>query len=246
MNSLETIVRFFQTGGVFMIPILLVLAIGTAIVVERIITLARCRVNGERLWGQLGPFVQNRKLEEAARVCSHSRAPLYHVLSAGVRGMNRSLSREEIQGTMDEAMMEVVPRLDARLHYLPNLANVATLLGLLGTIIGLIEAFTAVSLADPSQKAAMLAKGISMAMNTTAFGLIVAIPLMLIYTFLQTRTNRIINTLDEFGLKLLNLSGQVIRESTITERIPLRANGGTDPHMTPREAEVVKGAGHAR
>jgi len=101
-------------------------------------------------------------------------------------------------------MLEVLPPLERRTSYLPILANVATLLGLLGTIIGVIQAFAAVSAADPSQKATLLAHGISVALNMTAFGLIVAVPLILSYAFLQSGTTKIIDSLDQYSTKLAN------------------------------------------
>jgi biopolymer transport protein ExbB/TolQ len=101
-------------------------------------------------------------------------------------------------------MREVLPQLEKRIHYLYTLSNVATLIGLLGTVVGLITAFTAVSLADPAQKAALLATGISLALNNTAFGLMVAILLMLAYSYMQSRAARIGDEIDEFSLRLVN------------------------------------------
>ena len=101
--------------------------------------------------------------------------------------------------------MEVMPRLEKRTHYLATFANIATLLGLLGTIIGLIAAFTAVANADPSQKATLLSESISVAMNTTAFGLMSAIPLLMFHALLQTRTNEIVDSFEMAGVKLLNI-----------------------------------------
>ncbi len=101
--------------------------------------------------------------------------------------------------------MEVVPRLEKRTHYLATFANIATLLGLLGTIIGLIKAFTAVSHADPAEKADLLSASISVAMNTTAFGLMVAIPLLLVYTVLQSKTTTLVDSLEMASVKFLNI-----------------------------------------
>lgn len=101
--------------------------------------------------------------------------------------------------------MEAVPNLEKRTPYLATFANIATLLGLLGTIIGLIEAFTAVSNANPSEKADMLSASISVAMNTTAFGLMVAIPLLLIYAVLQTKTTQLVDSLEMASVKFLNI-----------------------------------------
>ena len=101
--------------------------------------------------------------------------------------------------------METLPRLEKRTPYLATLANVSTLLGLLGTIIGLIAAFTAVAHADPAEKASLLSQSISVAMNTTAFGLMSAIPLLLFHAVLQTKTNEIVDSFEMAGVKLLNL-----------------------------------------
>jgi biopolymer transport protein ExbB/TolQ len=241
MTSLAAYLNFFQAGGFFMYPILLVLAVATAIVVERIVVIARSGTNGERLWSQIAPPIQGRRMDEAVRHCTLARTPLHRVLAGGIRGMKGSFRREDVQGSVDEAMMQVIPRLEARLTYLPNLANVATLLGLLGTIVGLIQAFTAVSVADPSQKAALLAKGISVAMNTTAFGLIVAVPLMLVYGFLQSRTNRVIDTVEEYSLRLVNLAGQLAREDASSDGYP----NGAELHQR-RAVGMVKGVAHGK
>ena len=129
-------------------------------------------------------------------------------------GLNRVRSarrREDVEQAMEESLMEVMPRLEKRTHYLATFANIATLLGLLGTIIGLIKAFTAVSNANPAEKADLLSASISVAMNTTAFGLMVAIPLLLIHTLLQTKTTEIVDSLEMASVKFLN---------SVTERAP--------------------------
>lgn len=105
---------------------------------------------------------------------------------------------------MEESLMEVMPNLEKRTHYLATFANIATLLGLLGTIIGLIRAFTAVSAANPAEKADLLSASISVAMNTTAFGLMAAIPLLLIHTVLQTKTTEVVDSLEMASVKFLN------------------------------------------
>jgi len=206
MNAtpLHGLITFFQSGGVFMYVILLVLAVGSAIVVERWVVLARAGVNGPRLWGTVQEHLDSGRLTEAAELLAPGRTPLHRVLHAGAAALAQSADREDVENAVEETMMDIMPRLEKRLHYLPTLANVATLLGLLGTIVGLIEAFTSVAVADPSQKAALLSKGISLAMNTTAFGLVVAIPLMLCYSALHARTNALIDTLDQFAFKLIN------------------------------------------
>ena len=127
------------------------------------------------------------------------------MLSQGITRLKSASSRDDIESAMEETMMEAIPRLEKRTHYLAMFANIATLLGLLGTIIGLIEAFTAVSKVDPAQKAEILSSSISVAMNTTAFGLMVAIPMIFIFTILQTKTTEIIDSLEMATVKFVNL-----------------------------------------
>lgn len=128
-----------------------------------------------------------------------------NMIGAGLQRLVRRQSREDIEYAMEEGLLEVMPRLEKRTQYLSTLANVSTLLGLLGTIIGLIAAFTAVASADPAEKASLLSQSISVAMNTTAFGLMSAIPLLLIHSLLQTKTNEIVDSFEMAGVKVLNL-----------------------------------------
>ena len=134
----------------------------------------------------------------------NSNVAVYRIAAAGIARFMRSRRREEIESAMEEGVMEALPGLEKRTPYLATLANVATLLGLLGTIIGLIAAFTAVASAVPSEKASMLSSSISVAMNTTAFGLISAIPLLLLHMLLQTRTAEIVDSFEMAGVKVLN------------------------------------------
>jgi biopolymer transport protein ExbB/TolQ len=131
---------------------------------------------------------------------------------------------------MEESLMEVLPRLEKRTHYLATFANMATLMGLLGTIIGLIDAFTAVSNANPAEKAELLSSSISIGMNCTAFGLMVAIPLVLIHSLLQTKTTEIIDSLEMASVKFLN----AITERATGEGKPAEAVAGAAP--PPRRA----------
>jgi len=211
---MATFLTFFQSGGIFMYFILFVLMLGTAIIIERWLVIRAAQVNAPRLWDEVNTHLNAGRLEDAAVVCQAGKTPLHQVLNAGVDALSSAKDREEVENAVEESMMEIMPRLEARLHYLPTLANVATLLGLLGTIMGLIEAFTSVAVADPSQKAALLSKGISLAMNTTAFGLIAAIPLMLLYSALHARTNALIDGLDQFAFKLINLLSSLHRRSS--------------------------------
>jgi biopolymer transport protein ExbB/TolQ len=203
---LDTIIRFFQDGGPFMYPIAIVLALGLAITLERFLYLGSVR-RRNRLAFERGilPALQKRDYQRAMKAATSSDSAIASVLGAGISRLLNNGRREDIEYAMEEGLMEVLPRLEKRTQYLATLANVATLLGLLGTIIGLIAAFTAVAAADPAQKATLLSESISVAMNTTAFGLISAIPLLLFHALLQTRTNEIVDSFEMAGVKLLNM-----------------------------------------
>jgi len=208
METFWAIIDFFKSGGFFMYPILLTLAVGTAIIIERIIFLSRAWIDGRALWDRIEPDIRSKQLAEAIQQCRESEAALPAVLAAGLeKARNTKLvraDREDLENHIEEAMLTVMPQLERRTHYLPTLANVATLLGLLGTIIGLIQSFQSITAADPAQKATLLAHGVSVAMNTTAFGLMVAIPIMLCYAYIQSRTIKIVDMLDAFSIKLVN------------------------------------------
>ncbi|QBM17165.1 hypothetical protein MARI_12710 [Marinobacter sp. JH2] len=203
---LDTLIRFFQDGGPFMYPIAVVLAIGLAITLERFVYLGSVRRRNRMAFERgILPALQKRDYSRAMKAASSSDSAIASVLGAGLARLLNNSRREDIEYAMEEGLMEVLPRLEKRTQYLATLANVATLLGLLGTIIGLIAAFTAVAAADPAQKASLLSESISVAMNTTAFGLISAIPLLLFHALLQTRTNEIVDSFEMAGVKLLNI-----------------------------------------
>jgi biopolymer transport protein ExbB/TolQ len=135
-------------------------------------------------------------------------------MSYGISSAKTSRRRDDIETAMEEGLMEVVPKLEKRTHYLATFANVATLLGLLGTIIGLIDAFTSISEANPAEKADLLSSSISVAMNTTAFGLMVGIPLLLLHSWLQTKTTEIVDSLEMASVKVLNSITSAMRPET--------------------------------
>lgn len=203
---LETVIRFFQEGGPFMYPIAVVLAIGLAITLERFVYLGAVR-RRNRLAFERGilPLLQKRDYQRAMRAANSSDSAIASIMGAGIGRLLNNHRREEIEYAMEEGLMEVLPRLEKRTQYLATLANIATLMGLLGTIIGLISAFTAVAAADPAQKATLLSESISVAMNTTAFGLMSAIPMLMFHALLQTRTNEIVDSFEMAGVKLLNI-----------------------------------------
>ena len=205
MDAYTTIVGFFQSGGLFMYPIVLILALGLAIAIERYIYLSMARTSNHRIWRKLQPLLQKGDYLQVAMVTEKSRSALSHIFSYGLNRARTSRRRDDVEIAMEEGLMETIPNLEKRTPYLATFANIATLLGLLGTIIGLIQAFTAVAAANPAEKADMLSASISVAMNTTAFGLMVAIPLLLIYAVLQTKPTQLVDSLEMASVKFLNL-----------------------------------------
>jgi biopolymer transport protein ExbB len=204
-----SIVEFFVKGGAFMYPIALVFAAGIAIAIERWVYLTVASTRNRQLWSQVVPLLQQGNFRAAVALCQKSSAAIGRILNYGLARLESARRRDDVEKAMEESLMEVLPRLERRTHYLSTFANLATLLGLLGTIVGLIQAFTAVSNANPSEKADLLSASISVAMNTTAFGLIVAIPLLLVHTLIQTKTTELVDSLEMASVKFLN---------TLTER----------------------------
>jgi len=205
MQTYTTIVKFFQEGGFFMYPIALVLALGIAVAVERWLFLTRELYSNRKMWDQIMPLLQSGKYPQAQSATGKSDVAISKILNYGLSRIKSARRREDIEMAMEEGLMEAIPRLERRTHYLSAFANIATLLGLLGTIIGLIQAFTAVANAAAAEKAELLSSSISVAMNTTAFGLIVAIPLLLIYSVLQSKTTQIVDSLEMAAVKFLNI-----------------------------------------
>ncbi|MBI3545928.1 MAG: MotA/TolQ/ExbB proton channel family protein [Gammaproteobacteria bacterium] len=209
MGVYSTIVKFFQDSGVFIYPSILILSLGLAIAIERFIYINRSRRHNREMWEALLPLLKTGKFQQVMQMTAKSDTAIGKIVSYGLSRIKGSHRREDIDAAMEEGMMEVVPRLEKRTHYLATFANVVTLLGLLGTIIGLIKAFTAVAQVNPAEKAELLSASISIAMNNTAFGLMVAIPFLLIHAFLQARTSEIVDSLEAAKVKFLNLVERV-------------------------------------
>lgn len=206
MEYLNQFTTFIQGGGVFMYIILIVWGVGLAIALERFSKLSkRYDVDGSSFMNEIQRYVLSNDIQGAIRVCSGTLAALPRVLKSGLKRANQGVN--QIQNALDATALEVVPKVELRLNYLQLVANISTLLGLLGTIQGLILTFSAVADVDPAQKAELLAAGISKAMNTTALGLLSAITIMVIHAFLSSKSEKIINEIDEFSVKLLDLLG---------------------------------------
>ncbi len=205
MDFFFSIVGFFVTGGPFMYPILIVFAVGTAIAVERYITLNLVTTQNQSSWSKLQPTLVQGDFEKAREMTSKDESTVAKLLSMGLARQGAVRRREDIEIAMEESMMEIIPQLEKRTPYVALASSIATLLGLLGTIMGLIQAFTAVANANPAEKADLLSASISVAMNTTAFGLMVAIPLLITHTILTAKTGEIVDSLEMASVKALNV-----------------------------------------
>lgn len=204
------IVKFIQDGGVWMYPILVFLFIGLAIVLERFIYLQSVTGKNQKVWNELFPLVSKGQFKQALEIAKNSDTYIGNIISYGLARAAVTNNHEDIELAMEEGLMECVPKLEQRTNYVATIANVATLLGLLGTIIGLIEAFAAISSADPAQKGELLSASISTAMNTTALGLIAAIPLLLSFTYLQSKTAKVVDSMEMATVKFINVYRQLM------------------------------------
>jgi biopolymer transport protein ExbB/TolQ len=212
MNAFNTAVKFFQDCGLFIYPSVLIMAMGLAIAIERFTILNRARSQNRKVWAQVLPMLQQGQFKEVHRVTEKSDAAIGKIVNYGLTRMQSPGRREDLDAAMEEGMMEIVPRLEKRTHYIATFANVITLVGLLGTIIGLIKGFTAVAQVNPAEKAEMLSASISIAMNNTAFALMVAIPFLLIHSFLQSKTSEIVDGLEAAKISFLNLVQRIKAE----------------------------------
>ena len=202
--EIYTMVAFFQKGGVFMYPILIVFAVGMAIAFERWVQLNRTQLANQKMWNMLQPLLVKGDFDKARQIVDKDKSGMAQMLGMGLARQGAVRRRDDIEIAMEESMMEIIPQLEKRTPYVALLSNIATLLGLLGTIMGLIEAFTAVANANPAEKADLLSASISVAMNTTAFGLMSAIPLLLFHAKLTSTTGQIVDSLEMAAVKTLN------------------------------------------
>ena len=217
MEFIYSIVGFFVMGGPFMYPILIVFAVGAAIAVERYVTLAMVTAKNQSMWNEVQPILLEGDFDKARKITGNDDSNISQLLSMGFARQGAVRRREDIEIAMEESMMEIIPQLEKRTPYVSLASSIATLLGLLGTIMGLIQAFTAVANANPAEKADLLSASISVAMNTTAFGLMVAIPLLIAHTVLTAKTGEIVDSLEMASLKALNvISGKARRQIDVS------------------------------
>jgi biopolymer transport protein ExbB/TolQ len=198
------IAKSFEEGGFMMWPILITSIFVWGIAVERIIYLFfRASLPTEAFLRSLEKAIMGGQLSRAINLALMPNAPLGRIVHAGLVKVTKDPGG--VQAAIDEAALRELPRIETRTAYLAMLGNVAMLLGLLGTITGMIISFGAVANADSSEKAALLARGISEAMNCTAFGLLTAIPALLLYAVLQGKTQKLVDDINEGSVRVLNL-----------------------------------------
>ncbi len=201
---IDSLATWFEGGGMYMWVILAVLAVGVAVVIERMIFYyVTCAGNGRRMVADIAKALNENRVNDAKAIVS-SKAPLQSLLRIAVDRYSENMSIDEIQEGVEELSISQVPRFTKRLNYLALFANIATLVGLLGTISGLQLSFSSLVSVEASKKAAMLAKGISEFMTCTAFGLIVAVFCMVCYTVLSNKQSQLIKDLDESVVKCMN------------------------------------------
>ena len=200
---MNTILEYYRSGGPIMHAILVVGVLGLAVFFERVYTVVTNSKGSERTFiDKVVCLARAGKTDEAAKLCAEHRTALTYIGELVLKSPSRS--EADLQNAADAASVAALPTLTRRLHYLPMLANVATLMGLLGTIFGLREAFSAVAAVSAAERSAKLASGIAVALNATGFGLMVAIPLSLAHGWLTSRAELLIERADEFSVKLIN------------------------------------------
>jgi biopolymer transport protein ExbB len=227
MNFINTAINFFKDGGFFLYPLALIFVIGVSIAVERYVYLTRETLRNRGLWDELVPSLSSGNFKQAVGLTQNSKASIATILNYGIARVATARRRDDIEKAMDESLLEIIPRLEKRTHFLSSLANIGMLIGLLGTITGLIGAFAAVATANPAEKATLLAQAISVAMNNTASGLFVAITLLLSHMFLEAKTTALIDSLEIASVKFLN---------SVTERSTEVPAAPAAPAMAPRPA----------
>jgi biopolymer transport protein ExbB len=206
MEFFSKIILSFQHGGFWMYPILITQLATFAIIAERVYSLYfKRKPEQAKLIANVEDLVRRGEIADVIKkMQAQPNEPIAKVVIAGAEAAQNLGGKDEIQGKMDEVLLHENAQLDRRIGFLAMLGNVATLTGLLGTITGMIKSFAAVAYANPAEKAALLAAGISEAMNATAYGLIVAIPALVAYAILQYRAGVISEDLNQSALKVFN------------------------------------------
>jgi len=246
MTDFSTVATFFKEGGIFMYFMLATAVVVIAISVERFIVLGRAAgLNGRKLVDDIVRCVGRRDIAGARKLSRLSNAPAAQVAAAMLQVNDADLLR--LQAAADDAATLALSPLSRRVPHLNVLANVSTLLGLLGTISGLITAFSAVGAADPAQRSAFMAAGISTALNATAFGLIIAIPTLLIQGHLVGMLERIAEQADEMSIRLAHALAEGAAEGAAAQVLPMHgqrvAGNAPMPMSASRPGMAAQGGG---
>lgn len=215
MNFVSLLVEQFQLGGPMMYPIAFALAVAVAIILERTMRIMfQYNIDGTSFMFEVQKYVLANDIDGAIRLCNGGgKAALPRVVKAGLQRASRD--EHQIQNAIDAASLEVIPKIEKRLHYLALIANLATLLGLLGTIAGLIYSFGQLSKVPAAERQKVLSDGIAEALNCTAFGLLVAILAMVAHSWLSAKAATLIEEVDEYSVKLIDLlSARKYKHST--------------------------------
>ena len=200
------IIQAFIDGGIPTMSAIACIGILTAtLIIERFLSLRKFGVNKEDFNEKIFGMILRGDVKQAVNFCDSRITPLTETLKAGLVQVLNSRADEEVQVAMDAAVLRETPKIEGWTGFLAVFGNVATLAGLLGTIIGLIKGFGALSEVDPAEKANILSQAISHALNCTAFGLVVAIPALISFGYFQVRVGRIINDMVESSMSLMNL-----------------------------------------
>lgn len=195
--------KFLAEGGIWMWPIMLAQIVSFALIGERIVALYMRRSGNLKLRvRQFEEEIKKGNLDKIVARTSSSSDALQMIVRTGAQSVMQGSGKEEIQLKMDELVLEESSRIEKRIGFLATIANVATLMGLLATIMGLIQSFTSISAANGAEKAKILSDGISEAMNGTAYGLVVAVPALVAYAVLQSRANSLNEDLNKAALRL--------------------------------------------
>jgi biopolymer transport protein ExbB/TolQ len=229
MELVHFMVNFFREGGFFLYPLAAIFVVGVAISIERSIYLTSETTQNRRIWAQVVPLINSGNFKQVVAVTSKSKSSIATVLNYGIARLASARRRDDVEKAMDESLLEIIPRIEKRTHYLAPLANIGLLTGLLGTIFGLISAFAAIATANPAEKANLLAASISVAMNHTASGLLVAITLLASSMYLESKTTKLIDSLEIASVKFLN---------SVVERRQ-DSDAGEEPPATPARGRAA-------
>jgi biopolymer transport protein ExbB/TolQ len=196
--------KFLEDGGTLMYFNLVTSIIVIATIVDRLIFfLVKSSVNARAFLENIRKLVLANNLDRAVKLCSATTAPVAQVAKAGLQRVHRG--EIAVAQAIEESLVDVTPMIKKRIQILWSLANIATLIGLLGTVVGLIRAFGAVAAAKPEERSNLLAKGISEALNNTAMGLGIAVSCIIAHAILGSMSKRQASDLESFSLKLENI-----------------------------------------